>query len=449
MNKNFLHKLVRYLAAPYDRDGDPAEYKRVVLAIYVILLGGAGSVFFLFLDLQLGVAFYYISDLSLLCSCIYAIYMIRKGRMAVARGFFFTIVVVNWVLSSSAQGREVGNQMLVFPLICSVFLLFPLAERKTIIFFVTLFVVSLIYLELTDYSALKGYATPEQLTYPYYLLTLIFSISLFLVLVYKLVKENEASESQFKWLNKSLAQKNEELNKANKELDSFVYRASHDLRSPLTTMLGLINISRAEKDPVKRDTYLGLQESMIHKLDKFILNILDLSRNSRVEMRYELIDFNQLIDEAFNHHLTAFARERLVSNIQIKQKGTFWCDRERILIIFNNLISNSLKYYDPSKKNIELDILVSVSKSIAHIEISDNGIGINTDQHEKVFEMFYRATQYANGSGLGLYIVKETIDKLHGTIQLSSEYGKGTQIVLELPNMLRKHAPLGDLVLED
>jgi signal transduction histidine kinase len=104
-------------------------------------------------------------------------------------------------------------------------------------------------------------------------------------------------------------------------------------------------------------------------------------------------------------------------------------------VILNNLLSNAVKYLDPEKEKPTVWITINVDVEKAEVTIRDNGIGIEKKHQEKVFEMFYRGTSLAHGSGLGLYIARESADKLNGNIHMESEPGKGTEFYLVLPNL--------------
>ena len=119
--------------------------------------------------------------------------------------------------------------------------------------------------------------------------------------------------------------------------------------------------------------------------------------------------------------------------ISISGRSSFYSDQRRIKVIFNNLISNAIRYSNGKDPVIEID--VKINKINADIVISDNGTGIERKHQRKVFEMFYRATDINAGSGLGLYIVKESIDKLNGDIDMVSDVGKGTKFLISLPNL--------------
>ena len=240
----------------------------------------------------------------------------------------------------------------------------------------------------------------------------------------------EIKDSQFK-----LIEKNRDLEKVNSELDSFVYRVSHDLRAPLTSILGLISLMKIETNQEKFTEYIALQEKSINKLDLFIKEIINLSRNSRLGITVSQIDFESLIHEVFeSQNFSKFAKE-IRHVIDIEKGISFFTDRQRLSIILNNLISNALKYIDLHKKSSFVKINIYSENSDCVIEMSDNGIGISEAYLPKIFEMFFRATQEFSGSGLGLYIVKETVQKLKGTITVKSKTRKGSTFKVRLPNL--------------
>jgi signal transduction histidine kinase len=168
--------------------------------------------------------------------------------------------------------------------------------------------------------------------------------------------------------------------------------------------------------------------------DAFIREILDQSRNSRLEVKKEGILFEPLIEETFNQLKFATSTGTAVEKIiHVKQSGAFYSDRWRLKVILNNIISNSIRYRNGRDPVIKVDVAIDDHKAI--VEIEDNGRGIPSEHIDKVCQMFYRATDDGAGSGLGLYIVKETIHKLRGNIQIESMEGKGTKVKLEIPEL--------------
>jgi signal transduction histidine kinase len=231
-----------------------------------------------------------------------------------------------------------------------------------------------------------------------------------------------------------LRKTNHELSKRNTELDNFVYSVSHDLRAPIASVLGLINLARKDRDSKMKNTYLDMINSSALQQDHFIKEILDQSRNSRLDVRREEIFFEPLIDEAFNHLRFATPNEKNVERIiSVEQDKPFYSDRWRLKVILNNIISNSIRYRNG--KDPVIKVKVSVDGEKARLAIEDNGKGIAKEHLAHVYKMFYRATDDGHGSGLGLYIVKEAIEKLNGSIKINSREGVGTTVNLEIPGL--------------
>jgi signal transduction histidine kinase len=249
------------------------------------------------------------------------------------------------------------------------------------------------------------------------------------------VKQREA-EAEKVLANEAMRKQYEELMKINKELDSFVYSVSHNLRAPLRSVLGLINVARMEDE--KRgnpfNEYFNMIESSMHKLDDTLKEILDYSRNARQELSVELIDIQQLLDDNLEKMQFMPGSSSIKKEINIREYSPFYSDKYRISVIFNNLISNAIKYYDPNKECPSLRVAIDITEERAHLEFQDNGIGIDRQYQNKIFNMFFRATQSSEGAGLGLYIVQEAVEKLKGTVVIESELRKGTTFIIDIPN---------------
>lgn len=237
-----------------------------------------------------------------------------------------------------------------------------------------------------------------------------------------------------KKVSQQLEEQNFELKKLNEELDSFVYSASHDLKAPLTSIKGLVNIAQNEKDIDKLPEYFRMMLTSIEKLDDFIRDIISLSRNSRLEIETEQIDFNGLINDVIDSYNYLDSASHVEKIIKIDKERPLYSDSKRIRIILNNLISNAIRYSDPKKEQPFVKIRIQDLGDYFKIIVSDNGLGIPEEHIDKIFNMFYRASESSNGSGLGLYIVKETSEKLGGSTTVESTLKEGTKFTVVLPN---------------
>lgn len=238
--------------------------------------------------------------------------------------------------------------------------------------------------------------------------------------------------SERKNFERKLKEQNEELQKINAELDRFVYSASHDLRAPLRSLLGLVQLFRIDNEEEKKDQYLNRMEKSINNLDKFVQDIIDYSRNSRLELVSEAINLFQLV----NNILEDIKYENLISipvyaNYDIN--FTLHTDKSRLSIILSNIISNALRYHNLDIERAFVKIEATIVENQACIVIYDNGIGIGESHIDKIFNMFYRAHDKKVGTGLGLYIVKEAVQMLKGNISVESQIGIGTKFIISIP----------------
>lgn len=228
-----------------------------------------------------------------------------------------------------------------------------------------------------------------------------------------------------------------ELKKTNFELDSFVYRASHDLRAPLRSVLGLLNLIRLEPADEQKNAYVNLAEKSINKLDSFILDLTNFSRNTRLEIKAEPIDFEALISECLENLRYMEHADRVKAIIDIRQEEPFLSDPGRMAILFQNLISNAIKYQKTNIDDAYVKIEIEINQNGALIQISDNGRGISKEYLDKIFEMFFRASEDSYGSGLGLYITKQVVEKLNGKIKVESTFNEGTTFTIRLPHLTK------------
>ncbi|MBX7242215.1 MAG: HAMP domain-containing histidine kinase [Bacteroidia bacterium] len=219
----------------------------------------------------------------------------------------------------------------------------------------------------------------------------------------------------------------------NKALDSFVYRSSHDLRAPISSALGLIEITKSATSQEEVEHYLNLQQKSLKKLDTFINDILFYSQNRSKSVQMEPVPLEALINESLIQiqHLPSYHRIRVIRDISLQEN--ILSDPLRLRIIFNNLISNAYKYYDLQKTESYLKISINKKGNNIEIQFEDNGLGIEEELIPRIYDMFFRATYKAEGTGIGLYIVKEAIEKMKGQIHCHSKTSEGTTFTISIP----------------
>lgn len=233
-----------------------------------------------------------------------------------------------------------------------------------------------------------------------------------------------------------LQAKNRDLRKTNEELDRFVYSTSHDLKAPLCSMLGLIHIADISKNRDEQKHCMAQMKERVETLNGFIEDIISYSRNSRLNVMPEDVPVNKMIDKILDG-LEYFEHKRNISIVKCFPKDlVISTDASRLRIIMNNLIANAIKYHRIDQGNPYINITADVFDKVVQISVEDNGNGIEDDYKESIFNMFYRASENSDGSGLGLYIAREMVEKMNGQITVQSEFGQGSKFTIVLPNYI-------------
>ncbi len=234
--------------------------------------------------------------------------------------------------------------------------------------------------------------------------------------------------------NEELAKINTDLVRANEELNRFVYSASHDLKAPLASIMGIVQVARMEGEEQEAAHYLALIERSVKQLETFIQNIIDYYKNIRYQEKLVEINFARLIQETIDSFQFYQNVSEIDFDISIQQSTLFVNDDFRMRVVFNNLVSNAIKYQRKQEPHKKVSIHIKGADGMTVIHIRDNGIGIAAEYIDDIYKMFFRATETGAGSGMGLYIVKEAIDKMHGQISVASKEGEGTAFTVVLPN---------------
>jgi signal transduction histidine kinase len=212
----------------------------------------------------------------------------------------------------------------------------------------------------------------------------------------------------------------------NKELDNFVYRASHDLKGPLKSIIGLTEIAKKDVEEAKALEYFEYILKSTHRLESVLNDLIDISRAKVGTTQKEYVELSKVVDRVLSNLKYDINEYAIDIRLELEKDLHLYIDVKLFYSALQNLVENSIKYRNTQRESSFVKISGrKINKNIL-IEIEDNGIGIKPENQGKVFDMFYRAQEHVSGSGLGLYIVKMSIDKLGGMINLKSEYGVGT-----------------------
>jgi signal transduction histidine kinase len=243
------------------------------------------------------------------------------------------------------------------------------------------------------------------------------------------IRTRKLKESQLK-----LQQQNKELLQINKSLDHFTSAVSHDIKSPLNSSIGLLDLLDDSYNKEELLHFIGMVTGNLKKLRVFVQELIEISRNANQSIRSEAVDLAGLITDIFAINDTDDYSKRVDKRLVIQDHVPFYGDPSRMNVIFSNLISNAVKYQNTKEEHPFCDVRIDVLEDEAIITVKDNGRGIPKKHQEQIFEMFYRADTSVNGTGLGLFLVKEVVDKLGGSIKLNSDESSGSAFYITLPN---------------
>lgn len=228
-----------------------------------------------------------------------------------------------------------------------------------------------------------------------------------------------------------LRNKISELEKTNDELNRFIYSISHELRAPLVSVIGIVNLVKMEGLFNSSGEYWNLIEICSNKLDFYIQKTLQYYKNNKNVAEHSPVEFTGLVQDLIS--LYSYSDKETEFNVNINQPVPFYNDAFRIEVILGNLINNAIKYQKSTEPNKYVNIDIDVDGQRAEIMISDNGIGILNDHLEKIFNQFFKSKNH-HGSGLGLFIVKEALNKINGKIEVTSDLAVGTTFKIIIPN---------------
>lgn len=368
----------------------------------------------------------WLTDLLVLVSAVFSYLLHRRGYELPAR--IISFILITGMITYFAVGTHARNgiQWHYLSIIVISLVIFSNRYRYVGILFVSFVYLILIVLEVNQYE-LDWFPTigeTERST-----LSVIINItSAVLVLVYAIVTLMLGSEAYEEQISRQV----EDVKKLNKELDSFVYSASHDLKAPLASLRGLLSLAQQEKDASMVKLYFSKMEATITQSESFIKNITDYSKNVRTDLNPVAIELQPLIEDLFSNLSFVNGHEDIKLHLQLECK-TIVADGNRMQAVLGNLLSNALKYSDPGKPERWIKITSREDGEKYYLTVEDNGIGVSPEHLPHLFEMFYRASEQSSGSGLGLYIVSESLQCMGASIKAESEPGKGTKFQVQIP----------------
>jgi len=350
----------------------------------------------------------------------------RQGDHCLAN--YFLLPTINIIVYLLASSESPNTGIFIYFLVNSIaaFAVFNYKQRRLSILFSVFTYILFLAAYFIDFSLLPKRDYSDEMLLASAVINFSFALPAGLMAIYLLISLNHYNASQ-------LVKNNSLLVKTNEELDRFVYSTSHDLRAPLTSVMGLISIAERSDNIEELKKYMNMMRDRVHSLDKFIKDITDYSRNNRLEITREKVVLAELANDVWESLKYSPDAEKIQFVIDIPVDLEIECDKNRLRVVIGNLIANAVRYHDVRKLNQFIRLGFQTKGGVLCIHVEDNGQGIAKEYHTKIFDMFYRGNEESKGSGLGLYIVKEALAKLSGSIHLESSPGVGSTFIVRLP----------------
>ncbi len=245
---------------------------------------------------------------------------------------------------------------------------------------------------------------------------------------------NAQLESIVKSRTKELKTTNSELEIALKELDSFIYKTSHDIRGPLARLMGLCNVALMDVEDEKSLNYFEMLNGTANYLNSMLARLSTVSDIKNMELKLEPIDFIELTDSVLAENSLYDGFSKIKFNVSVSKNIKFFSDQTLLKLVMHNLIENAIKFHRKTEKSESfVDINVYKKNNKLYINVADNGIGINKAEFPQIFEMFARGSGKHQTAGLGLYMVKLSVEKLKGKIALLENNPDLTEFEIEIP----------------
>ena len=247
----------------------------------------------------------------------------------------------------------------------------------------------------------------------------------------ELTEANATISSINQHLEEKVEERTEQLKQAYVELDTFFYRSSHDFRRPITTFIGLAEVAKiTSKDESTLELFSKVKETAL-SLDRMIRKLQTISDVGAQKMVYKEVLMRELISNILDTHKDELEAKKIRVIQEIEMHESFNSYGALVNVIVENLIENSIQFATPLDPFIKIKAF-SKDHTIL-LQVEDNGHGIPEEYHERIFDMYFRASISSKGNGLGLYIVKKAVTKLEGTIQFKTNLHQGTVFTVELP----------------
>lgn len=226
------------------------------------------------------------------------------------------------------------------------------------------------------------------------------------------------------------------LERANSMIHQFIVSCSHSLRGPLKTIEGLTNLLQGSANSKPEDTakFLALIQETALKMEHTLDELEQFLENTNRKVMASQIDFRSLVRDVLVSNRKLIQENNVALSTQLVEAMPLCSDESRLRLILEHLITNAVQFMPEEQADKRVEVMATVQSGYREIRVVDNGAGISYEDQPRVFDLFFRGSLKSKGSGVGLYVVKEVVEKMKGTVKLISTPGEGSTFIVRLPN---------------
>lgn len=409
------------------------EAKRALLTAQLCVISIITLTVSIFIDL---VNFYFFPipfDLGAIVLSVVALWLNRNGKFMAAK--MLLILTINLLVLFLISRMPLGMGFYLYSTCITIGILIAIGYEHMKLAAFLAFLSTVAFLLVMSISPTDPEASGSDTDFVYKNLMITFFVSgtANATMLFYLLRDNYLYEQTLIRIDRDLLNKNKQLEAANVKLDRFFYSTSHDLRAPLNSMQGLVQLMEMSNDVKELHSYANLLKGRVHNMDNFIRKFSEYARSSRQEISRETVNLKQFVVENLENLNYYGHGDRVKRIIDIPESVTIDTDSIRLQTVLGNLFSNAIKYQDYSRSDNFLRVGYQQLDNRHQIFVEDNGIGMSPDDLDRIFGMFFRVNRDIEGTGLGLFIVKEALERIGGTIEVSSSPGSGTKFTVSLP----------------
>jgi signal transduction histidine kinase len=228
--------------------------------------------------------------------------------------------------------------------------------------------------------------------------------------------------------------KNNQGDQLNGLVERFIYSCSHELKSPIASMQGLLEIMKYHPLHSETATCIDLMTTCTERMNNLVNSLEEYMLNAKREIYLENVRGEELIHGVLDRFQDTLEKQHIKVKTVIQQTSVWITDSHRVNLVLKNLISNAVTFQDPQKHEKKIVVRLNVTPNDSMLEVADNGVGIHKDTQKKIFDLFYRGHDQSEGSGLGLFLVQNIASKMHAKVSMKSTENIGTSFKVTTPN---------------